>query len=116
MSDKKDPSKIFWTAVPIFLGIALAVLIIVSEEYEYLLLGNILYGLIGLFMFVFGVWKTYVMVKILLEGKQAYHHGEPVEKGSVHYKLLILHGAIISLIFPIAGAYLMYLALNGIAI
>ena len=109
-------SRLLWVLVPMLIGAVIVALMIISEEYGYSLLGNALYGLLGVFMAVFGVWKLHVLYQVIFKGKQGTHHGEPIEKGSFHYKLLLFHAGLCGLIFPFAGAYLVYLAVTGNAI
>jgi hypothetical protein len=101
-----------WSIIPTFIGMAIVALILISEANQYSFLGNLLYGLIGLFLTNFGLWKLYVLFQILLKKRQPMHHGEAVLPGSFHYKLLMFHAWFTGLIFPIAGLCLIYLAVS----
>ena len=119
MSEKPQEghlSRLLWFIVPIFIGMAIIALILISEANQYSFLGNVLYGLIGLFLTNFGLWKLYVLFQILLKKRQPMHHGEAVSPGSFHYKLLMFHAWFTGLIFPIAGLYLIYQAFTGNAL
>jgi hypothetical protein len=115
MSEKQQESllsRLLWFIVPFFIGIAIVALILISEANQYSFLGNVLYGTIGLFLTNFGLWKLYVLFQILLKKKKPTHHGKTVSPGSFHYRLLMFHAWFTGLIFPIAGLYLIYLAVS----
>ncbi|MBL4804722.1 MAG: hypothetical protein JKY71_07635 [Alphaproteobacteria bacterium] len=98
---------------PVLIGLLIAAAIILAEEFELTLLGNVVCAVFGASMLFVGLWHSFLFFVDGFFRVRSILKKEKVERAHFANHLSLFYCLVYGLLLTCAGAYILYLVFTG---